>query len=127
MPFASWWAVFFVDHTIQQLRVAGELIPLWAPSRVVQDLVDLQRAMPLRFLQLARCKATTEEYWGFHAANVVAERETEPVHSGLRVARVFDGESPDGRPWFSPRRLRIPEPDRRERLRRFADIGKALA
>src|SRR5207237_878178 len=28
-------AVFFVDHTIQQLRVAGELIPLWAASRVV--------------------------------------------------------------------------------------------
>src|SRR6185312_15417962 len=63
-------AVFFVDHTIQQLRVAGELIPLWAASRVVQDLVDLQRGMPRRFLQVARCKAVTEEYWGFHAANV---------------------------------------------------------
>ncbi len=63
-------AVCFVDHTIQQLRVAGELIPLWAASRVVQDLVDLQRAMPRRFLQLARTKAESEEYWGFHAANV---------------------------------------------------------
>jgi hypothetical protein len=49
-------AVFFVDHTIQQLRVAGELIPLWAASRVMQDLVDMQRAMPRRFLQLAHTK-----------------------------------------------------------------------
>ncbi len=63
-------AVCFVDHTIQQLRVAGELIPLWAASRVVQDLVDLQREMPRRFLQLARTKVEAEEYWGFHAANV---------------------------------------------------------
>jgi hypothetical protein len=64
-------AVFFVDHTIQQLRMAGELIPLWAASRVVQDLVDLQRTMPRRFLQLARSKeSSSEEYWGFHAANV---------------------------------------------------------
>ena len=63
-------AVCFVDHTIQQLRVSGELIPLWAASRVVQDLVDLQRAMPRRFLQLARTKAESDDYWGFHAANV---------------------------------------------------------
>lgn len=63
-------AVCFVDHTIQQLRVAGELIPLWAASRVVQDLVDLQRAMPRRFLQLAKIKVEADEYWGFHAANV---------------------------------------------------------
>ena len=70
LVFAYSHAVFFVDHTIQQLRVAGELIPLWAASRVVQDLVDLQRQMPRRFLQLARCKAVTDEYWGFHAANV---------------------------------------------------------
>ena len=62
--------MFFVDHTIQQLRVAGELIPLWAASRVVQDLCDLQRVMPLRFMQLARCKAASDDYWGFHAANV---------------------------------------------------------
>src|SRR5207248_9512756 len=63
-------AVFFVDHSIQQLRVAGELIPLWAASRVVQDLVDLQRSVPRRFLQLARFKVPTEEYRAFHAAHV---------------------------------------------------------
>lgn len=83
-------AVFFVDHTIQQLRVAGELIPLWAPSRVVQDLVDLQRAMPLRFLQLARCKATTEEYWGFHAANVAVLSISFAARLGLSKARRHD-------------------------------------
>ncbi len=83
-------AVFFVDHTIQQLRVAGELIPLWAASRVVQDLVDLQRSMPRRFLQLARCKAVTEEYWGFHAANVAVLAITFGARLGLPKARRHD-------------------------------------
>ena len=83
-------AVFFVDHTIQQLRVAGELIPLWAGSRVVQDLVDLQQAMPLRFLQLARCKAASEDYWGFHAANVAVLAITFGARLGLSKARRHD-------------------------------------
>lgn len=83
-------AVFFVDHTIQQLRVAGELIPLWAASRVVQDLVDLQRTMPRRFLQLARCKAVTEEYWGFHAANVCVLAISFGARLGLAKARRHD-------------------------------------
>jgi hypothetical protein len=83
-------AVFFVDHTIQQLRVAGELIPLWAASRVVQDLVDLQRSMPRRFLQLARCKANTEEYWGFHAANVSVLAIAFGARLGLPKARRHD-------------------------------------
>ncbi len=83
-------AVFFVDHTIQQLRVAGELIPLWAASRVVQDLVDLQRAMPARFLQLARSKAASEEYWGFHAANVAVLAITFGARLGLAKGRRYD-------------------------------------
>ncbi len=84
-------AVFFVDHTIQQLRVAGELMPLWAASRVVQDLVDLQRAMPLRFLQLARCKAAgSEDYWGFHAANVAVLAISFGSRLGLPKARRHD-------------------------------------
>lgn len=83
-------AVFFVDHTIQQLRVAGELIPLWAASRVVQDLVDLQRAMPLRFLQLARCKAQSDDYWGFHAANVAVLAISFAARLGLPKSRRHD-------------------------------------
>jgi hypothetical protein len=83
-------AVFFVDHTIQQLRVAGELIPLWAASRVVQDLVDLQRTMPRRFLQLVRLKATTEEYWGYHAANVCVLAITFAARLGLAKGRRHD-------------------------------------
>lgn len=63
-------AVFFVDHTIQQLRVAGELISNAAASRVVRDLVDLQEELPRYALQLARVKAKSDEYWGHHAANV---------------------------------------------------------
>jgi hypothetical protein len=83
-------AVFFVDHTIQQLRVAGDLIPLWAASRVVQDLVDLQRVMPLRFLQLARCKAPGEDYWGFHAANVAVLAISFGARLGLAKSRRHD-------------------------------------
>jgi HD-GYP domain-containing protein (c-di-GMP phosphodiesterase class II) len=83
-------AVFFVDHTIQQLRVAGELIPLWAASRVMQDLVDLQRAMPVRFLHLARCKAASDDYWGFHAANVAVLAITFGARLGLPKSRRHD-------------------------------------
>ena len=83
-------AVFFVDHTIQQLRVAGELIPLWAASRVMQDLVDLQAAMPARFLQLARSKAVSEEYWGFHAANVAVLAISFGARLGLAKGRRYD-------------------------------------
>jgi len=83
-------AVFFVDHSIQQLRVAGELIPLWAASRVMQDLVDLQRSMPRRFMQLARCKATTDEYWGYHAANVAVLAISFGARLGLPKSRRHD-------------------------------------
>jgi hypothetical protein len=83
-------AVFFVDHTIQQLRVAGELIPLWAASRVVQDLVDLQRLMPRRFLQLARTKVDTGEYWGYHAANVAVLAISFGARLGLPKGRRHD-------------------------------------
>ena len=83
-------AVFFVDHSIQQLRVAGELIPLWAASRVVQDLVDLQRSTPQRFIQLARTKVVADEYWGFHAANVAVLAITFGARLGLAKRRRHD-------------------------------------
>ena len=63
-------AVWFVDRTIAQLRAGAQSIPAWAASRVVQDLVELQREAPLRFLQLARTKAGGAAYWGYHGANV---------------------------------------------------------
>ena len=44
--------------------------------------------------------------------------ESDPV-PGLTMARVFDGESAAGVPWFSPVRLRIVEPERRERIARY--------
>jgi hypothetical protein len=45
----------------------------------------------------------------------------------LRLARVFDGVSPAGTPWFSPSRLRIPEPVRRERLAAYLAGGRLVA
>jgi HD-GYP domain-containing protein (c-di-GMP phosphodiesterase class II) len=56
----------------------------------VQDLVDLQRDMPLRFLQLARCKAASEDYWGFHAANVAVLAISFGSRLGLTKARRHD-------------------------------------
>ena len=63
-------AVFFVGRTIELLHSGAQVIPAWAASRVVQDLVDLQLEAPLHFLQLAHTKAGGEGYWGYHAANV---------------------------------------------------------
>jgi len=84
-------AAFFVNHSIQQLRVGGELIPLWAASRMVQDLVDLSRAAPLRFLRLARTKPEDpEHYWGVHAANVAVLAITFGGRLGLAKRRLHD-------------------------------------
>ncbi len=55
-----------------------------------------------------------------------AGRETEEAGDRPRVARVYDGESPDGRPWFSPSRLRVVEPARRERLFRYLMAGRTV-
>jgi hypothetical protein len=50
-------------------------------------------------------------------------QESEPV-SDLTMARVFDGESSAGRPWFSPGRLRIADRDRRERIAGYLTGGR---
>jgi hypothetical protein len=83
-------AVFFVDHTIQQLRVAGELIPAAAASRVVRDLVDAQEVLPRQFLQLVRVKATSDDYWGHHAANVAVLAISYGARLGLPKSRLHD-------------------------------------
>ena len=83
-------AVFFVDHTIQELRAGGELMPASAASRVVQDLVELQGLFPDRFLQLARTKADADEYWGFHAVNVAVLAISFAARLGLSLSRRHD-------------------------------------
>jgi hypothetical protein len=59
-----------------------------------------------------------------HRQAILDARETEPGEGGMRLARVFDGESPDGGPWFSPARLRVPEPERRARLAEYLAGGR---
>src|SRR5207244_3889084 len=64
-------AAVFVSRYIEGLRAGGhELPPLWAASRTVQDLVDVESIAPLRMRALAGNKRPGEDYWGFHAANV---------------------------------------------------------
>jgi hypothetical protein len=50
--------------------------------------------------------------------------ESDPPAGPPRLARVFDGASPSGQPWFSPLRLRIPPSDRRERVAAYLAAGR---
>ncbi len=54
------------------------------------------------------------------------DRERQPPSSGVRPARLFDGPGPDRTGWFSPRRLRIPEPARRARLAGYLSSGRLV-
>jgi hypothetical protein len=61
-----------------------------------------------------------------HAERIERARESPPAAGTPRLARLFDGESPAGTPWFSPERLRIPEPLRRERLAAYLLGGRLV-
>ncbi len=54
------------------------------------------------------------------------EADVEPADAGLLLARVFDGESPSGSPWFSPNRRRIADPIRRNRLAAYLEHGRLV-
>ena len=84
-------AAAFVNQTIQQLRMGAPALPVRMASRIVQDLVDLQRSMPMRFLALARVKVEeSERYWGVHAANVAVFAITFASRLGLSKRRRHD-------------------------------------
>jgi hypothetical protein len=84
-------AAAFVNGTIQQLRMGAPALPVRAASTIVQDLVDLQRSMPMRFLALARVKAEeSDRYWGVHATNVAVLAITFGSRLGLSKARRHD-------------------------------------
>jgi hypothetical protein len=84
-------AAAFVNGTIQQLRMGAPALPVRTAAMIVQDLVDLQRSMPMRFLALARVKAEeSERYWGVHAANVAVLAITFGSRLGLSKARRHD-------------------------------------
>lgn len=61
-----------------------------------------------------------------HRSRLERARESEETSAPLRLARAYDGESPSGEPWFSPGRLRIPEPVRRERLAAYLSGGRLV-
>jgi hypothetical protein len=73
------------------------------------------------FIAAAICDRLANLAW---RDRVGQERESEPA--ALRLARLYDGESPAGTPWFSPGRLRIPEPVRRERLAAYLRGGRLV-
>jgi putative two-component system response regulator len=84
-------AAAFVNQTILQLRMGAPPLPVRTAARIVQDLVDLQRSMPMRFLALARLKVPeSDRYWGVHAANVAVLAITFGARLGLSKARRHD-------------------------------------
>jgi len=84
-------AAAFVNQTIQQLRMGAAALPVRTAARIVQDLVDLQRSMPMRFLALARVKLPeSDRYWGVHAANVAVLAITFGSRLGLSKRRRHD-------------------------------------
>ncbi|HEX6872778.1 MAG TPA: hypothetical protein VF163_16905 [Micromonosporaceae bacterium] len=93
-------------------RVAGELGER-ADLAVVPDPVAARVADQL-------CA-----HW--HAVSLASAQESVASStSELRVARLFDRQTPDGRPWFSPNRLRIVEPHRRERVAAYLERGRLV-
>jgi len=84
-------AAAFVNQTIHQLRMGAPPLPVRTAGRIVQDLVDLQRSMPMRFLALARVKVEeSDRYWGVHAANVAVLAITFGSRLGLSKKRRHD-------------------------------------
>jgi hypothetical protein len=61
-----------------------------------------------------------------HEDALARARESRPEGAPVRLARLYDGEGPTGRPWFSPLRARIPEPLRRERLAAYLERGRVV-
>ena len=84
-------AAAFVNQTILQLRMGAPALPVRTAARIVQDLVDLQRSMPMRFLALARVKVPeSDRYWGVHAANVAGLAISFGARVGLSKRRRHD-------------------------------------
>jgi hypothetical protein len=100
---------------IEAMHGAGR----WQRSNVLQRQSDNPAQDPRRYLEISPREASAlmdRRAAHDHDRRLAEDRESEPLPGQLRLARVFDGESPTGAPWFSPSRLRIPEPVRRERL-----------
>ena len=115
---------FFADREAEALyRVrsdggAGRFTPYgWCTGLENGDLVfvsdDAASAMMDRL-----CARWHQRFLAWHAESDATPRP--------RMARVFDGESPSGAPWFSPRRRRIVEPARRTRIATYLSTARLV-
>jgi hypothetical protein len=64
--------------------------------------------------------------WHEHRLRSERESDVDSTDAGLLLARVFDGESSSGAPWFSPNRRRISDPVRRDRLATYLERGRMV-
>lgn len=62
----------------------------------------------------------------WHLAQLVQAQESAEPPDGVRLARMFDGAAPSGLPWFSPSRLRLIDPVRRERVAGYLSAGRLV-
>lgn len=100
---------FWTEFNRSFMETSGFLSPEWTA------IGDLEAAAVLNEVE-ARARSF----------RIDRNRESSPHGGGLRLARVFDGQSPTGRPWFSPGRLRLPEPVRRKRLASYLSSGRTV-
>ena len=101
----------------------------WTQSSRLVSKRDRPELDPWEYEEIPEPEAArlnTELATRFADAALRGARETDPDEHGLRLARVFDGESPTGTPMFSPARLRIPEPVRRRRLAVYLERGRLV-
>jgi len=101
----------------------------WGPSDVLRRVSDDPQTAEKEFLEISE-RAAAELVDRLtdtaHRGRLERAQESEDTSAPLRLARVFDGEGPAGEPWFSPARLRIPEPVRRERLASYLSSGRLV-
>lgn len=100
----------------------------WDPGHVLASAgPSRRRADGRRFVEITnRTAAALNDRLAGDAHAERRERGRESPPADLRLARLFDGESPAGTPWFSPNRLRIPEPSRRERIAAYLMGGRLV-
>jgi hypothetical protein len=125
-------------HTLLLWRFTGELggtyerlytVDGWTRSGRLSSKENRPELDPWEYEEIserAAAELNTELAARFARAALKSARETDPDDNGLRLARVFDAESPSGKPMFSPARLRIPELVRRQRLASYLGQGRLV-
>jgi hypothetical protein len=99
----------------------------WDKSRLPQRIDEGASTLTLATITPRQAAALNDQLCNKkHAYDLQEARESETGDGLLWLARVFDGQSPSGAPWFSPGRLRLPESVRRQRIADYLTRGRLV-